>query len=304
MKINNITTKQRIFILVSAMPTLLSAKSSTDRSEMFSWAYENIILLIGILLISVAFTTMYSVLTGMAKYQQKEWLREHGVELTEEKGPAKQSIFSKLYDKAWSLVPMDKEIDIVLDHSYDGIRELDNKLPPWWVYLFYVTILWGALYVYVSHFADSTISQAEEYDIAMEEARVQKLMYLANQTSSVDETNVVYLTDAASLSAGEAIYARSCVACHGDQGQGGVGPNFADEYWIHGGSINDLFSTIKYGVPEKGMIAWSSQLKPTSMQKVASYILSLKGTNPPNQKPPQGELYKEENIQAASTPDK
>ncbi len=290
---NFIIKKAKIFILF-LMPTLAMASGSKEESTAFAWAYQNIILIIGILLISIAFIVMYSVLTGMAKYQQKEWLREHGIELSDEKKVASQSVFSKLYEKAWSLVPMDKETDIDLGHNYDGISELDNKLPPWWVYLFYITILWGVLYIYVSHFSDSSVSQSEEYEIAMEEGRVQRVNYLASQPSSVDETNVVTVTDAAALSAGEGIYIRSCVACHGDKGQGGVGPNFADEYWIHGGSIKDLFKIIKYGVPEKGMIAWSSQLQPESMQNVASYILSLKGTNPPNPKEPQGELYKEE----------
>ena len=92
---------------------------------------------------------------------------------------------------------------------------------------------------------------------------------------------------------GELIFKSFCAACHGQKGEGTVGPNFTDEYWIHGGGIQNVFKTIKYGVPDKGMIAWAAQLKPADMQKVASYILTLKGTNPPNPKAPQGEIWKE-----------
>ena len=102
---------------------------------------------------------------------------------------------------------------------------------------------------------------------------------------------MVALASESDLASGKKIYTMHCVACHGTLGEGGVGPNFADEYWIHGGSIKDLFKVIKYGVPEKGMISWQTQLRPREMQEVSSYILQFQGTNPPNAKAPQGEKY-------------
>lgn len=137
------------------------------------------------------------------------------------------------------------------------------------------------------------MNQAEEYKNEVASAKKEIAMALAGKANAVDESNVVALTDASALSEGELIYKNVCVACHGSKGEGTVGPNFTDEYWIHGGGIKDLFKTIKYGVPDKGMIAWSSQLKPADMQKVASYILTLKGTNPPNPKAPQGTIWTE-----------
>ena len=93
--------------------------------------------------------------------------------------------------------------------------------------------------------------------------------------------------------------------CHGQKGEGLVGPNFADEYWIHGGGIKNVFKVIKYGVPDKGMIAWQAQLKPADMQKVGSYILTLQGTNPPNPKAPQGTIWADTAaVQAPPTPGK
>lgn len=187
--------------------------------------------------------------------------------------------------------PVEKEKDLDLGHDYDGIRELDNSLPPWWKYGFYLTIFLGLVYMYRYHLSGSGWSSAKEYQEEMAEAELQKAEYLKTAADLVDETSVVLLTDATSLANGKATYTTNCVACHGAEGQGGVGPNFADEYWIHGGGIADLFKTIKYGVPEKGMISWQSQLNPRKMQEVASYILSFQGTTPPNPKEPQGELY-------------
>jgi cytochrome c oxidase cbb3-type subunit 3 len=107
----------------------------------------------------------------------------------------------------------------------------------------------------------------------------------------IDENSVELSLDAGDIASGKEIFITKCAACHGQQGEGGVGPNFADKYWIHGGDINSLFKTIKYGVPSKGMISWQSQLSPKEMQQVSSFIITLEGTNPPNQKEPQGELY-------------
>jgi len=176
---------------------------------------------------------------------------------------------------------------ILAGHEYDGIQELDNKLPKWWLWLFYITIVFAAIYVLRYHVTGWGVSQEEEYSIEMEDAR--RLINQDKSTASIDASNVTLLTDEASLLAGKEIYDKSCAICHLAGGQGLVGPNMTDEYWIHGCSINDIFNIIVVGVPEKGMISWKDQLTPLQIQQVSSFILSLQGTNPPNPKEPQGE---------------
>jgi cytochrome c oxidase cbb3-type subunit 3 len=145
--------------------------------------------------------------------------------------------------------------------------------------------------MYYYHWSGNDWSSDKEYAMAMEEAEIQKAAYLDRMANLVNENSVEVLTDAQSLAEGAEIFKANCLACHGAAGEGGVGPNMTDEYWVHGGGIKNIFKTIKYGVPEKGMISWKSQLKPVAMQKVSSYILTLQGTNPPNAKAPEGEKW-------------
>jgi cytochrome c oxidase cbb3-type subunit 3 len=127
-------------------------------------------------------------------------------------------------------------------------------------------------------------------EAALEDVRAEK----AEDGVLIDENNVKVVTDETILAAAGKTYMQYCSACHGNEGQGGVGPNLTDNYWLHGGSVSDIFSIIQHGVPEKGMIAWQGQLSPEQMQGLASYILqSLVGTQPPNPKEPQGELYEQ-----------
>ena len=209
----------------------------------------------------------------------------------EEASAANDTIMHALTDA----VPIDEEGEIMLDHNYDGIRELDNSLPPWWKYGFYISIVFAVIYLYRFHVSESAPLSAEEYTIAMAEAQEEVDAFLASQANRVDENSVVALTDASRLAKGQEVFKANCVACHGEAGQGlnGLGPNFTDEYWLHGGGIKNVFSTIKYGVPQKGMISWQDQLSPSQMQDVASYILTLQGTNPPNAREPQGEIWVE-----------
>jgi cytochrome c oxidase cbb3-type subunit 3 len=187
--------------------------------------------------------------------------------------------------------PIEQEADLLLDHDYDGIQELDNDLPPWWVWGFYITIAYAILYVIFFFGTGAIPRSADEYanEMVVEQEKVDA--YLAASGGAVDESNVVLLTDAAALEAGAKIFASNCVACHLADGGGLVGPNLTDEYWIHGGSIVNVFTTIKYGVPAKGMISWQDQLGPVAMQQVASYILSLQGTTPATPKAPEGDKY-------------
>jgi cytochrome c oxidase cbb3-type subunit 3 len=188
--------------------------------------------------------------------------------------------------------PIEQEADILLDHDYDGIKELDNALPPWWKYGFYITILVAVFYLLKYEVWQTGPNPTQEYTTEMNDAKAQVEAYLAAAKENVDEQSVTLL-DAAGIDAGKQLFAKTCIACHMSKGEGGVGPNLTDAYWLHGGGIRDIFKTIKYGYPDKGMQSWQATYSPVQMQQLASYVKSLKGTNPPNAKAPQGELYKE-----------
>lgn len=198
------------------------------------------------------------------------------------------------WDKLNSFKPMEKEADIDLGHNYDGIRELDNRLPPWWLYGFYVTIIIGTIYLWRYHISETAPLSKQEFDIAMKKADEEKAAYLAKAANNVDETTVTLINEPAAIDAGKTAFVQMCAACHGKAGEGGVGPNLTDDYWIHGGSIKDIFKTVKYGWPEKGMKAWQEDFSPVQIAQITSYIKTLHGTNPPNGKEKQGELYKDE----------
>jgi cytochrome c oxidase cbb3-type subunit 3 len=198
----------------------------------------------------------------------------------------------KIWHKLNQFKPLEHEASIDTGHSYDGIHELDNVTPPWFKVAFIASIIFAFGYLYRYQVAKSAPSQIEEYNIEVAEAKVQQEEYLKNQKDNVDENSVVML-DADGVSSGAALFKTNCVACHGAQGQGGVGPNLTDDYWLHGGGIKDIFKTIKYGWQEKGMKSWKEDFSPVQMAQLASFVKSLKGTKPPTPKDPQGDLFKE-----------
>ena len=198
-----------------------------------------------------------------------------------------------LIDKWNAAVPIEEEASILMDHDYDGIRELDNDLPPWWKYGFYLTIVFALVYLIIFHVTHTGDSQLTEYNKEMAQADADLAAYRKTAANAVDETTVKLLTDAESLAKGKELFHDNCVACHNQQGQGLVGPNLTDDYWLHGGKINDVFKTIKFGYPEKGMKAWKDDFSGSQIAMLASYIKSLHGTNPPNPKEKQGELFVE-----------
>ncbi|NJL13402.1 MAG: c-type cytochrome [Microscillaceae bacterium] len=189
-------------------------------------------------------------------------------------------------------VAIEEEESILLDHNYDGIRELDNHLPPWWVYLFYGTVAFAILYMLNYHVLEISPLSVKEYDNAMTQAAVEVAEYKKLHAKNIDETNVAFVKeDKAALENGKVLFEKNCVACHGQNLEGGTGPNLTDEAWIHGGGIQAVFKTIKYGVSKKGMIAWEKKLKPDEMQNIASYILTKQGTKPANAKEAEGDKY-------------
>lgn len=280
-----------------------AASAAPASGDFYSDLFVRFIVIGAAVAMLVAILVLYRLLMTVIRIEQIKIYKEHGMDaFLEAASQPRESWLMRQY-KAWTqAVPVEQEADVLLHHDYDGIHELDNKLPPWWVALFYVTILFAGAYLVYYHFTDIGPSSLDEYNTEVAQAEEQVAEYLAKQANLIDESNVTALTDEKSLEAGKAIFLANCAACHGQNGEGGVGPNMTDHYWLHGGKITDIFKTIKYGVPEKGMISWQSQLRPADMHQVASYLLTLQGTNPPNPKEPQGELYEPEAAAPESQP--
>ncbi len=202
----------------------------------------------------------------------------------------KESWFSKWWKSANSFKPMEQETVILTSHEYDGIRELDNNLPPWWKGMFYLTIVFGVLYLVNYHLIGTGQLQQEEYETEMVVAAQEVADYKAALLAKEGPIEVP-VTGPEAIAAGKKVYQKFCSACHGAQGQGGIGPNFVDQYWIHGGSMANIITTIEEGVPTKGMIAWKNQLSGAEIQQVSAFIYDMEGANPDGQKAPQGDLY-------------
>lgn len=212
--------------------------------------------------------------------------------------------------------PLDEKL--MADHEYDGIRELDNDLPEWWVWLFVLTSIWAVVYLLYFHVFGIGYLSADEYRAEMNPAYVRQeidphylgifpkfvpvyyqdpdqvheavaRIVIPEERREDDTTTYVALTATTDIDAGRAIFLTKCVSCHGQHGEGGIGPNLTDDYWLHGAGISNVSKTIKFGVPAKGMITWRYELKPEQIARVASFVLTLHGTNPPKPKPPQGE---------------
>ncbi|CAA9199579.1 cbb3-type cytochrome c oxidase N-terminal domain-containing protein [Flavobacterium collinsii] len=200
--------------------------------------------------------------------------------------------YKELMHKLTQTEPIEKEGDLLMDHDYDGIKELDNNLPPWWVYLFYICIIFGVIYV-ARYDIFGGDDQETELKKEMAQAKIDVEEYLKTAPDLMDEKTVVLLTDDASLAAGKEIFMTNCAACHRADGGGQIGPNLTDDHWILGGGIKEVFHTITNGGRDgKGMVSWKTNgMKPKEIQKVASYILSLQGSNPKDPKEPEGEVW-------------
>jgi cytochrome c oxidase cbb3-type subunit 3 len=191
--------------------------------------------------------------------------------------------------------PIENEGQLLLDHDYDGIKELDNNLPPWWVYLFYACIVFAGVYLVRFEIMGGD-NQEMELTKELAQAKIDVAEYMKTAPDMMDEKSVTLLTDATALAEGKAIFTTNCVACHRADGGGAIGPNLTDEQWILGGGIKNVFHTLVNGGRDgKGMISWKGTLKPKEMQKVASYVLSLKGSNPKDPKVSEGEIWVDEN---------
>jgi cytochrome c oxidase cbb3-type subunit 3 len=208
--------------------------------------------------------------------------------------------FKNLMKRLTKSEPLENEDQLLLEHDYDGIKELDNNLPPWWVYLFYACIAFGLIYMVRFEILGAD-NQEMELKKEVAQAKIDIAEYMKTAPDLMDEKTVTLLTEPADLATGKEIFTTNCAACHRADAGGQIGPNLTDDQWILGGGIKNVFHTLVNGGRDgKGMIAWKGTLKPKEMQKVASYILSLRGSNPVDPKAPEGEIWVDENVPIAA----
>jgi cytochrome c oxidase cbb3-type subunit III len=251
------------------------------------YALMALVVVVVVLVMTVAFM-MIRVLNTLTEKVAQERAEKLGIVYT-----PRPSFWSRFVSTVNASVPLEEEKSIELDHNYDGIKELDNHLPPWWKWLFYGTIGWAAVYIVAYHLTDSMPLMEQEYRNEVVRAEESKKKFLADQPKvEIDENTLEYKVDAAIIAKGKEIYSINCSPCHKNDGGGGIGPNLTDEFWIHGGHVKNVYATVKNGVPEKGMVSWATVLSPEQLRDVSFYVMSLNGTNPPGAKAAQGELYK------------
>ncbi|SDX24846.1 cbb3-type cytochrome c oxidase N-terminal domain-containing protein [Flavobacterium degerlachei] len=277
------------FIIVGAMEYFID---SGDRAAFIKYPMVSVFLFVFLFLLIAIEITISAV--DNITYQllsDEEKARKVDVSTSDIRDREWYKRMMKLLTKA---EPIENEENLLLDHDYDGIKELDNNLPPWWVYLFYGCIVFAAVYLVRFEVMDGD-NQEMELKKEMAQAKIDVAEYMKTAPDLMDEKTVVLLTEPADLAEGKVIFTTNCAACHRADAGGQIGPNLTDDHWILGGGIKNIFHTLVNGGRDgKGMIAWKGTLKPKEMQKVASYILSLKGSNPVDPKAPDGEIWVEE----------
>ncbi|OOB83740.1 cbb3-type cytochrome c oxidase N-terminal domain-containing protein [Flavobacterium columnare] len=264
---------------------------SGDRPAFIKYPILNVILLIFLLIlvaVELVLNATDKVLdTLLTDEQRKAKELEDNLPFTE------TQFFKGILQKLTRSRKVEEENELIMNHNYDGIQELDNVLPPWWVYLFYGTIAFAFIYLVRFHMLGHD-DQTAEFEKEMAIAKVQVEEYKKTAPDLMDKETVTLLTDAESINAGKAIFQTNCIACHKADGGGAIGPNLTDKHWILGGGIKNVFNTImEGGRAGKGMISWKDQIKPSDIQKIASYVLSLQGTNPAGAKDPEGDVWEE-----------
>jgi cytochrome c oxidase cbb3-type subunit III len=285
-----------LLLLISAVTFAQEEPKKAGNQELVNYLIISLLVLVIVAIIVI----LVQVLMLLRKISNPQNATQPKEDLRGESAP----IFSARWWQRWSgfgVQLQDEQRILISGHDYDGIHELDNRMPPWLAFLFQGTIVFAVIYLIIYHLSgigDLPMAELEKETLIVD---AKKAAFLEKAAAKINENSVTLLADAKTIEEGKAIFTANCVACHAADGGGTVGPNLTDEYWIHGGGIKNIFKTIKYGVPEKGMISWEKQLNPLKMQQVSSYIVSLKGTKPATPKAPQGEIYKEEAATADST---
>ncbi len=196
----------------------------------------------------------------------------------------------KFMQKLTGTKTQEQEKALLLDHDYDGIKELDNDLPSWWVGLFYATVIFSVIYI-LRYEVFGGDNQITEFNKEMAKAQEQIDLYNSTAGDRLTWDTARLLLDESNLAQGKVLFDQNCVACHKVDGGGSIGPNLTDDHWILGGGVRDIFHTISEGGrPNMGMIPWKTMLKPTQIEQLTSYVISLNGTNPSDAKDAEGDI--------------
>lgn len=281
------------FVLVAFLLFELTIDSG-DKMAIVAYPIISLVLLV-ILFIAIALEVVLGAVKNMMFRALSPEAQERYVATKQAEEAERKKKIQSWYKRQLDSKPMEKEETIMLDHEYDGIRELDNNLPPWWTNLFYLTIIFAVGYMLYYHVFNGP-TQEMEYDREVAEAAVSIAKFKEENPDLIDASSVELLTDASDLSKGKSIYESMCAACHRADGGGGIGPNLTDDYWILGGDIASIYTTISEGGRAgKGMVPWKGELNPLEIAQVSSYIVTLIGTDPADAKGPEGDLYIQEN---------
>jgi cytochrome c oxidase cbb3-type subunit 3 len=247
-----------------ALPGMADAGAASSSQITLStviYVFAFILLLIGIAVFRIAI--------HLSKYMRGEF--------AEDRKPERS-----FWERVFQLKPVSSDKDTLINEPHDGIYELDNPPPPWFMFLFYFTIVFAVVYTFRFVFTDMGYTQLDEYEAEVAEAQEAEKAFLASNPDQLNEETVELKLDEATIATGMTVYNDyGCNACHGLQGEGGIGPAFVDEKYIHGCDISSIFKSVKYGYLEKGMQAWNGMLSPEEMEAVSSYIISLRGTEVP-----------------------
>lgn len=280
----NLSGKKTGLVVIALLisPGLFAQGQSGDSAMFVVYTLLSFVLLVLILVIGITFYVV-KVINMLVERSAREQADKAGTLYV----PA-PSWWQKMKQRLTRAAPVEEEQDIMMEHSYDGIRELDNHLPPWWTWLFYGTVAWAVIYMIVYHVGGWLPLSTDEYLAEVEQ--IQKLR-ASQSVAQIDESTLEFTAEPEFINKGKEIFLGNCASCHRNDGGGGIGPNLTDEYWIHGGGVRDIYAVIKNGVPEKGMISWAAILKPEEIRNAAFFIMSVRGTDPAGAKAPQGEIY-------------
>ncbi|WP_159038401.1 cbb3-type cytochrome c oxidase N-terminal domain-containing protein [Brumimicrobium mesophilum] len=274
------------FIGTSQIASALSFTGPTAAAkELELWAYVTSADINALLIITLLLLTFLLHMVNMF-YKSLRLIKPKVVKVNAEGKPQTNSFTQALT----GATPVEEEYKVDMGHDYDGIRELDNPMPPWWVALFVVTIIFGVVYVFHYHILGTGDLQQAEYERSMANAKIEVAAYRKANAMNVDETNATLMEDNADLMAGKALFQNKCALCHTEDGRGEIGPNLTDNAWIYGGDIKDVYKVIKLGAP-KGMPAHESTFNPIQIQQVASYVLHFEEVSAADGgKAPEGKL--------------
>lgn len=291
----NVTFSFLLLLLLSLSPAVFAqADENSEATTKVAQTIGGMSVSTFYIMASVIFLELFIIIILLINI--KFLIKGENEKLTDEKEPTPKNLKARQNKLSWwarfnKLKPVSEESDLDVGHDYDGIRELNNRLPPWWLYGFYVSIIFAVVYLWRFHIAHTGPSSIQEYQASVAKAELKTQEFLKEKGEAMDENSVTVLTNPTDIAAGKAIFIKSCAVCHKEDGGGMVGPNLTDDYWMHGHDIKNIFKTIRYGI--NAMPQWQNTYSNKEIAQVSSFVKTLHNTNPPGAKAAEGSLEKE-----------